>query len=136
MELLGDQIRLDMIKRTDQILTYFIAGVWFVNGLICKILNWVPRHQEIVGAILGDEHAYLLTKMIGVGEIGIGVWVLSGMYRRFNAIVQIALVMVMNILEYILVPEMLLWGKMNFVFASLFSIVIFWKEFILGRNQE
>lgn len=107
-----------------------------MNGLICKILNWVPRHQEIVGTILGDEHAYLLTKMIGVGEIGMGVWVLSGMYRRFNAIVQIALVMVMNILEYILVPEMLLWGKMNLVFASLFSIVIFWKEFILGRNPE
>ena len=125
-----------MSNIANKILTCAIAGVWFVNGLTCKILNWVPRHQEIVGEILGKEYAYSLTKLIGTGEVGIGVWVLSGIYSRFSTIVQIALVMGMNILEFALVSEMLLWGKVNLVFAFLFSIVLFWKEFILRRNQE
>lgn len=38
-----------------QALTYFIALVWLVNGLFCKVLNLVPRHQEIIGEILGND---------------------------------------------------------------------------------
>lgn len=31
--------------------------VWFINGMVCKILNVVPRHQEIVASIMGDTYA-------------------------------------------------------------------------------
>ena len=117
-------------KSFDQVLTYAIAGVWLVNGLVCKWLNLVPRHQEIVGVILGEQHAGLLTKLIGFGEVMLAFWVLSKIYQRTNTIVQIALVMVMNILETLLVPEMLLWGRMNMVFAVIFSGILLWKEFI------
>ena len=120
--------------RVDRILTYLIAGVWFMNGLYCKVLNLVPRHQQIVGEILGEEHAYLLTKMIGLGEVFLGLWVISNIYRRFNTMVQITLVITMNILEFLLVPDVLLWGGMNLVFAVMFSIVLYWKGFILGKR--
>ena len=117
-------------KRLDQTLTYVIAGIWFINGVACKLLDLVPRHREIVGVILGEQYAGLLTKLIGFGEVMLAFCVLSKIYQRTNTIVQIALVMVMNILETILVPEMLLWGRMNMVFAVIFSGILLWKEFI------
>jgi hypothetical protein len=45
-----------------------IAAAWLVNGLFCKVLNFVPRHEEIVRRILGDEYSVFLTKASG------GVW--------------------------------------------------------------
>jgi hypothetical protein len=115
-----------MIQR---LLTYVIALVWLVNGLYCKLLNGVPRHQEIVGWILGTQHSALLTKWIGVGEVLMAIWVVSGYWRRQNAMVQIGIVLLMNILEFVLVPHLLLWGKLNLVFALLFAVVIWWWAF-------
>lgn len=128
---------LDMqAKRGDQVLGYLIAGVWLVNGLVCKVLNLVPRHQEIVGVILGEEHAPLLTKLIGIGEMLLGGWVLSGLYRRLCVVVQITLVVLMNVLEAVLVPDMLLWGRLNIVFAMLFCALLYWKEFMFHKVQD
>jgi hypothetical protein len=53
----------------NRILNYLIAAVWIANGLFCKVLNLVPRHQEIVARIIGNAHAGVLTKMIGLSEI-------------------------------------------------------------------
>jgi hypothetical protein len=38
-------------------------------------------------------------------------------------------VLVMNILEFTLVPDLLLWGRLNLVFALLFAVVIWWWAF-------
>jgi hypothetical protein len=123
-------------KRLDQVLLYLVAGVWLMNGLVCKVLNLVPSHQEIVAVILGEAHAPVLTKLIGVGEILLGGWVLSRLYRRLCAVVQITLVMVMNILESVLVPEMLLWGRLNIVFALLFCALLYWQEFVFRVKES
>ena len=40
-----------------RVLTIIISSVWLVNGLICKVLNLVPRHQQIVTEILGQGHS-------------------------------------------------------------------------------
>lgn len=58
-----------------KILTYFIASVWVVNGLFCKVLNLVPRHQEIVANILGEDYSRPLTVAIGIAEVGMAIWV-------------------------------------------------------------
>jgi len=42
-------------------LNYCIAIIWLLNGLFCKVLNLVPRHQEIVARILGSTHSRALT---------------------------------------------------------------------------
>ncbi len=88
---------------TAKIINYFIAAVWLVNGLFCKILNLVPRHQEIVATILGQEHARLLTIAIGISEVLMALWILSGIKSRLNTLLQIAVITVMNTLEFILV---------------------------------
>jgi hypothetical protein len=115
-------------------LTFIIASVWLVNGLFCKALNYVPRHQEIVGAILGNDYAEILTILIGVLEIAMAIWVISEIKSRVNSILQITIIGLMNILEFILVPELLLWGRFNILFASIIILVIYYNEFILKKK--
>ncbi len=117
-------------------LIYFIAFVWLINGLICKVFNLVPRHQEIVGQILSEEYSRPLTFAIGLAEIGMAIWVLSGFKSRLNAILQILVVSTMNILEFIVVPDLLLWGKFNALFAFLFVLLIYFNEYHLKNKAK
>ena len=117
-----------------RILTFSIAAVWLVNGLFCKVLNLVERHEQIVAQILGSEFSRPLTLLIGLSEIGMAVWVLSGFKSRLNALAQIAIVATMNVLEFVLVPDLLLWGRMNAAFALLFILVVYYNEFGLNRK--
>ena len=122
------------ILLTNKILNYFIATVWFVNGLLCKMLNLVPRHQEIVGRILGNEFASMLTILIGLSEIVMTIWILSKIKSKLNATTQIIIISSMNTLEFLLVPDLLLWGKLNALFAFLFVCVIYYNEFVLNKK--
>ncbi|MDB5197864.1 MAG: hypothetical protein JWP88_2235 [Flaviaesturariibacter sp.] len=121
-------------KRIHQILNGLIATVWLVNGLVCKVLNFVPRHQEIVAAILGSQHARLFTLLIGLSEIAMAVWIVSRKWSRLNAITQMVVIAVMNTMEAILVPHLLLWGHANAVFAALFIGLIYYNEFKLHKK--
>lgn len=118
-----------------QILNYFIVTVWLINGLFCKVLNLVPRHQEIVANILDIPHARFITLLIGFSEILMAVWIVMGFRSRLNAIVQIVVIVIMNTLEFILIPDLLLWGKANSVFAFLFIILIYYNEFHIHKKQ-
>lgn len=120
----------------NRILTIAIALVWLINGLFCKVLNLVPRHQQIVSRILGEDFARLFTILIGISEIIMAIWIISRFKSRVNVIVQIIIVAIMNILEFILVPDLLLWGKLNSVFALLFIGVVFFNEFILRKQLK
>lgn len=117
-----------------KILTYCIATAWIINGLFCKVLNLVPRHEQIVGRIIGIDYARPLTVLIGLSEIGMAIWILSGVRTRLNVLSQISIVAIMNTLEFILVPDLLLWGKMNSIFAFLFILVVYCNEFY-GNNK-
>jgi uncharacterized membrane protein YphA (DoxX/SURF4 family) len=119
-----------------RLLTYCIAAVWLINGLFCKVLNLVPRHQQIVAQILGVNHSRLLTILIGVAEIVMVAWILIGYKPKLNAVAQISVVATMNLLEFILVPDLLLWGKLNCLFAFLFILVVYFNEFHLNKNQS
>jgi hypothetical protein len=117
------------------LLTTIICLVWSCNGLFCKILNLVPRHQQIVARLLGEQHAWLFTKAIGVSEILMVAWIISRIKSRFCAIFQMAIVGTMNIVEFIFAPDLLLFGRMNIVFAAVFIVVIYLNEFFFGRQR-
>ncbi len=119
---------------TNKLLNYLIAIIWLINGLICKLLNLVPRHQEIVGRILGTEYAFIFTKLIGLSEIVMAIWIWSRFKTKLNAISQIIIIATMNTLEFMLVPDLLLWGKLNAVFAFLFILLIYYNEFVLNKK--
>jgi hypothetical protein len=113
-------------------LNYLIAAVWLINGLFCKMLNRVPRHKEIVARILNTDQVSFITFMIGVGEVLMAIWILTGIRTRFNAVTQIIVIAVMNTLEFFLTPDLLLWGKANAIFAFLFILLIYYREFHLS----
>ena len=115
-------------------LNYFIVAVWLINGLVCKVLNLVPRHQQIVAEILGANYSRLLTFAIGCSEIVMAIWIVSTIKTRLNAITQIVIVAVMNLLEYLLVPHLLLWGRANAIFAFAFIMIVSFNEFFLNKK--
>ncbi|MFT4534821.1 MAG: hypothetical protein ACJA1A_001239 [Saprospiraceae bacterium] len=122
------------MKNLHKILTFFIAVIWLVNGLICKVLDIIPRHEEIVANILGNDYSRPLTVLIGLSEIVMGVWVLTKFKSKLNAIAQITIVATMNIIEFSIVPDLLLWGRLNIVFAFLFVGLVYYNEFELNRK--
>jgi len=125
-----------MKKNIHTILNYLIASIWLINGLFCKVLNLVPRHEQIVSTILGSTYSSALTTVIGVSEILMAVWILSKFKTRINAITQIIIVITMNIIEFTLAPNLLLWGKLNLIFALIFVTIVYVNEFKLNQNPS
>ena len=118
-----------------KILIYLAAAVWLTNGLYCKVLNFVPRHGEIVGRILGEDYARPLTILIGLAEIGMTVWILSRIKPKINAVFQMVIVGMMNVLEFIFVPDLLLFGRFNILVAAAFIFTVYFNEFVLSGNS-
>ena len=122
------------IKNLHKALTLLISVVWLANGLFCKVLNLVPRHEQIVARVLGEDYSRPLTILIGLSEIIMAVWVLSKFKSKLNAITQILVVATMNTLEFILIPDLLLWGRLNSLFALLFISLVYYNEFVLNKK--
>lgn len=72
--------------------------------------------------------------MIGVAEILMSVWVLSRYKSKVCAWTQIVVVGTMNIIEFTLASDLLLWGRYNIIFAFLFMIVIFMNEYMVHKK--
>ena len=111
-------------------ITYFIALVWFLNGAIAKVTGFVPRHQQIVERILGSVYKRPITIAIGIAEIGMCIWVLSGILPQLNALTQIAIILLMNIIEQYVCPDLLLWRRWNLLFAVAFCCITYYNTFI------
>jgi hypothetical protein len=122
------------LQQLKSILTIGICLVWLINGLYCKVLNQVPRHELIVARIIGEEYAPILTRAIGVSEILMVLWIFSGMKSKWCAWSQIFLVAIMNIIEFTLVPDLLLFGKFNIIIATMFIITVYANEFALKKE--
>jgi len=103
----------------------FIAGVWIFHGLFSKILDGIPRHKQIVGKILGEEFADAATIAIGVLEILLGCWVLTGLKKRLCAAVMTTALVSMNTLEIIIARELLI-SAAGMVALNLIFITIIW----------
>jgi uncharacterized membrane protein YphA (DoxX/SURF4 family) len=107
----------------------FFALVWLVNGLFCKVLDGVPPHRWIVARILGEDHSMFLTRLIGIAEIAMAIWILTGFRPKWSAIAQISAVGMMNVIEFFLAPDLLLYGKANSLVAMAYMALVAWAEF-------
>jgi hypothetical protein len=119
-----------------RILTILVSLVWLINGLFAKVIGLVPRHQQIVERILGSDNSFLAVKVIGVLEICMFLWVISKKFSRLCSITQIVIVMTMNIMEFIIAPDLLLFGKLNIIIALIFVTVIYLNEFIIKPKEN
>lgn len=124
-----------MIKNVlHPLLTFIIAFVWLVNGFFCKVLNLVPRHEQIVARILGRQYSKQFTIVIGIAEIVIAVFVLIKFKTKINAVVQMFIIATMNIIEFFVAPDLLLWGRANIIFAFMLIWLIYYNEFVLQKQ--
>jgi hypothetical protein len=107
-----------------------IALVWVFHGLYSKILNGIPRHRLIVGRILGTERAEIATKTIGLMELLLGGWVITGWHPAWCASVQTAALIAMNSLEILLARELLI-SAIGMIALNLgfLSLVWWWATF-------
>lgn len=113
---------------------YLVAMIWLANGLFCKVLHMVPRHEQIVARILGNDYSRLFTTIIGISEMLMAVWIVSGIKPRLNVIMQIVVIATMNTIEFILAADLLLWGRVNAIFALLLIAIIYFNGFV-SKNK-
>jgi hypothetical protein len=102
---------------------YLLAAVWATHGLWCKILGRVPRHRLIVARVLGERFAGPATIAVGVAEVAMASWILSGFEPYACAAAQTALLVSMNIFELTMARDLLLapaaMAAANILFLSL-----------------
>jgi len=109
--------------------TLILSGVWFVNGCYAKLLGFVPRHQAIVARFVGEDLAAVLTPLIGLGEMAMACWILSGVRRRWCAAAQAFLIITMNSLELLWARDLLLFPRlMPLANALLLLVAYMWSR--------
>jgi hypothetical protein len=113
-------------ERLHSIAQIGIGSVWVFHGLYSKVLNGIPRHRLIVGRILGTERAGIATKTIGLLELLLGVWAITGWHPVWCASVQTAALIAMNSLEIVLARELLISAAGMVVLNLLFMVLIWW----------
>ena len=106
---------------------FTVALVWVYQGLWCKLLEHNAEHAAVVNAVpgLSSGTARLLLTTIGVVEVMLAGWVLSGRKLRLAAITQTALLIAMNFCG-------LIWARgimhdpASMVIQNLALISLFW----------
>ena len=75
-----------------------VAAVWLYEGLWCKILGRVRSQVDVVTAVprLGPKFGAPFLKALGVVEMALAVWVLSGIAPGLCAIAQTCLLVALN----------------------------------------
>jgi uncharacterized membrane protein YphA (DoxX/SURF4 family) len=75
-----------------------VAAVWLYEGLWCKILGRVQSQVEVVKAVprLGPRFGAPFLKVLGVIEVALAVWVMTGIAPGLCAIAQTTLLVVLN----------------------------------------
>ena len=75
-----------------------VAAVWLYEGLWCKILGRVPLQLEVVTAVprLGPQFGAPFLQTLGIMEIAVAGWVMTGISPALCAIFQTALLIVLN----------------------------------------
>src|SRR5687768_15811284 len=92
-------------------LPVIVAAVWLYHGLIDKLLHAEPRHLRIVQSVpgFGGATGEVVLAIVGVAEVFVALWILTGRWPRACAVVQTVALVAMNALELIFAREHLLW---------------------------
>ena len=86
----------------------FVGAVWVFHGFYSKLLGAIPRHREIVARVVGEKLATPVTKLVGAGEVLLGLWTWSGRARKACATTQTAALATMNALEVARAKDLLI----------------------------
>jgi uncharacterized membrane protein YphA (DoxX/SURF4 family) len=75
-----------------------VAAVWLYEGLWCKLLRGQPHELEVVEAVpyFGPLIGAQFLMALGVAEVVLGAWVLSGVEPWWCALTQTVLLITLN----------------------------------------
>ena len=75
-----------------------VAAVWLYEGLWCKLLNGEPRQMRVIETVprYGSRVAARLLKSLGMVEVAVAIWVLTGMAPIVCAAFQTVLLVTLN----------------------------------------
>ncbi|HLZ63162.1 MAG TPA: DoxX-like family protein [Ktedonosporobacter sp.] len=75
-----------------------VIVVWLYEGLWCKLLHSESHEFQVVEAVpyFGLRIGALFLKTLGVAEVALAVWVLSGIAPTLCALVQTLLLIMLN----------------------------------------
>lgn len=75
-----------------------IAAVWLYEGLWCKVFGRAPSQAKVVAAVpkWGPRAGREFLSALGVVEIALAVWVVSGVFPGACAVAQTVLLLTLN----------------------------------------
>lgn len=76
-----------------------VAAVWLYEGLWNKLLGSAKHQQEVVAAVprVGIRFGGVFLYVLGVLEVALAVWILTGYLPALCAITQTALLLTLNV---------------------------------------
>lgn len=113
-----------------------LAAVWLYEGLWCKILGRVQSQVDVVTAVprFGARFGLPFLKTLGVVEVGLALWVMTGVAPGLCAIVQTGLLVVLNV-------NGLLWARrvirepFGMIVKNIAFLVLVWVCGALSRGR-
>jgi uncharacterized membrane protein YphA (DoxX/SURF4 family) len=104
-----------------------VAAVWFYEGLWCKLLGRMQSQFQVVKAVprLGLLFGSPFLKALGVVEVALAVWVLSGIAPGTCAIVETALLVLLNV-NGLLWARRLIHDPAGMVVKNIAFLVLVW----------
>lgn len=106
-------------------LRFGVAAVWLVFGLIFKALDALPRHRAIVARVVGEAHAASVLWAVALTEIGIALWMVSGVFLVACMALQTAMIVAMNALELWRARDLLV-TPLGMVLANIALLSVGW----------
>ncbi len=76
-----------------------VAAVWLYEGLWCKVFGRAPHEAQVVANVprFGPRFGQSFLKALGVVEVMLAVWVISGIDPGACAIAEVTLLVVLNV---------------------------------------
>lgn len=104
-----------------------VAAVWLYEGLWCKILGRLPSQLQVVTAVprLGPLFGAPFLKLLGVVEVGLAVWVMTGFAPGACAIVETLFLVALNV-NGLLWARRLIHDPAGMIFKNIAFLVLVW----------
>ncbi len=127
----------NLLLRFKQVARFCLGFIWIYLGLVPKLLTPVPLEHDVVqrtGLYLSSPE--LTIQMIGVFEIGLGIWLITGFREKLACIVTSGFLIVLMILA-VMVEPLLLAGPFGGMAKNSAVLVLAWMVWrVASLNRE
>jgi DoxX. len=115
---------------------FCLAFIWIYLGFVPKLLTPLPFEQEVVRKTgLYFSSPELTIRVIGIFEIALGIWLLTGIKEKLACLVTSGFLIVLMIIAVIVEP-MLLAGPFGGIAKNSAVLVLAWMIWRIASLKE